>query len=286
MPEEAVMQRVTVDDAELEYEVQGDGEPVLLIPLSVIIDGLARPLFGRSELARKYQLIHYHRRGYVGSSRGTEPLTIPRQAADAAALLRHLNVERAHVAGHSYGGIIALQLVLDAPVQVHSLALLEPALRAGPMGKAHLERTVGPARQLFLEGDQAGFVVSFTDGVFGPGWQPVLERRLPGAMAQAIADASTFFEEQPALLQWKFGRKEAARIKQPVLSLLGRRSAPIFQEGRAVFHEWLPQTEDWDVDSTHMLQIEDPGGVARGLAEFFGRHPMPANAMATGAKAD
>lgn len=163
----------------------------------MIIDGLAKPLYGRDELARKYQLIHYHRRGYVGSSRGTEPLTIPRQAADAAALLRHLRVERAHVAGHSYGGIIALQLALDASAQVHSLALLEPALRAGPMGRAHMERTVGPARQLFLAGDQAGFVVSFTDGVFGPGWQPVVERRLPGAMAQAIADASTFFEEQP-----------------------------------------------------------------------------------------
>lgn len=280
------MQRLTVDDAEVEYEVRGDGEPVLLIPLSVIIDGLAKPLYGRDELAGKYQLIHYRRRGYAGSSRGTEPLTIARQAADAAALLRHLGVERAHVAGHSYGGIIALQLALDAPAQVHSLALLEPALRAGPIGKAHIERTVVPARQLFVAGDPAGFVISFTDGVFGPGWQPVLERRLPGATAQAIADAGAFFDEQPALLQWKFDREEGARIKQPVLSLVGRRSGPIFPEGRAVLHEWLPQTEDWDVDSTHMLQIEDPGGVARGLAEFFGRHPMPATATGAGAKAD
>jgi pimeloyl-ACP methyl ester carboxylesterase len=32
------------------------------------------------------------------------------------------------VVGHSYGGAIALQLALDAPGAVHSLALLEPCI--------------------------------------------------------------------------------------------------------------------------------------------------------------
>lgn len=269
------MNRLRINDAELEYEVRGSGEPVLLIPLSVIINGLADPLFRQPDLADNFTLIHYHRRGYMGSTRGSETLSISRQAADAAALLDHVQVGYAHVAGHSYGGIIALQLALDSSERVHSLALLEPALRAGPMGTAHLERTVGPARLAYQAGDKAGFVFDFTDGVFGPGWQAIVERSLPGATEQAIADADTFFEEQPALLQWQFGPEQAARIHQPVLSVLGKRSAPIFQEGRAVFHTWLPQTEDCDVSSTHMLQIEDPDGVAHGLAEFFRRHPMP-----------
>jgi pimeloyl-ACP methyl ester carboxylesterase len=110
--------------------------------------------------------------------------------------------------------------------------------------------------------------------VFGPGWESVVERALPGAIEQAVADADTFFEEQPALMQWKFGPEEAAAIKRPVLSVLGTRSAPIFQGGRNVLHSRLPQTEDLEVDTTHMLQIEDPAAVAHGLAAFFGRHPM------------
>jgi pimeloyl-ACP methyl ester carboxylesterase len=268
------MSHIQVDDVELEYEVRGVGEPVLLVPLSVFIDGLARPLFGQPRLCSNHRLIHYHRRGWSGSSRGHGPLSVARQAADAAALLKGLRIERAHVVGHSYGGVIALQLALDEPELVGTVALLEPALRAGPEGRAHLERTIGPARARYGEGDKRAFVTVFIDGVFGPGWEPTVERALPGAIEQAVADADTFFEEQPALLQWNFGPEQAAAITQPVLSVLGSRSAAIFREGRTVLHSWLAQTEDLDVDASHMLQIEDPAAIAAGLAGFWNRHPL------------
>jgi pimeloyl-ACP methyl ester carboxylesterase len=264
-PAGVVVNRIRVDDAEIAYEVRGNGEPVLLIPLSVIIDGLAHPLFRQAALAGDYRLIHYHRRGWKGSTRGDRPASIARQAADAVALLEHLEIERAHVAGHSYGGVIALQLALDTPELVHSLALLEPALRAEPEGQAHLQRIIGPARERYSSGDKRGFITVFTDGVFGAGWEPIVEGAIPGAVEQAVADADTFLAEQPALLEWKFGPEDAAKINQPVLSVLGIRSAPIFHEGRTVLHSWLPQTEDLNVNTTHMLQIEDPAVVADGL---------------------
>ncbi len=72
------MERLEVDGALIEYEVHGNGEPVLLIPLSIIIDGLGCPLLAEPELASRYRLIHYHRRGYMGSTLGSEPLTVTR----------------------------------------------------------------------------------------------------------------------------------------------------------------------------------------------------------------
>ena len=268
------MERLEIDDAELEYESRGSGEPVLLIAPAGISDGLARPLFGQPELAANYRLIHYRRRGYMNSTRGQQPLSIARQAADAVALLRHLQVPRAHVVGHSFGGVIALELARQVPDLVHSLALLEPALRSGPAGKAHLEQTVGPAREKYRAGDKRGFVLFFTERMFGPGWESLVERAIPGAIEQAVADADVFYEEQPALVEWTFGPEQAAAIQQPVLSVLGARSAAIFHEGRTVLHGWFPQAEDFDVGTTHMLQIEDPVAVAHGLAAFFGRNPI------------
>ena len=79
-------------------------------------------------LTDRYRVLNYHRRGFAGSTAGSEPASIADHAADALALMRHVGFERAHVVGHSLGGAIALQLALDAPEAVRSLVLLEPAL--------------------------------------------------------------------------------------------------------------------------------------------------------------
>lgn len=100
--------RAPVRDGELEYEVRGDGEPVLFIH-GALIAGVFRPLMDEPSLA-DYRLINYHRRGYAGSSayEGPPEEYIERAAADAVALLEHVGEQQAHVGGQSGGGVIAL----------------------------------------------------------------------------------------------------------------------------------------------------------------------------------
>jgi 3-oxoadipate enol-lactonase len=271
------MERLQVNGSAIEYQVQGSGEPVLLIAVGLVIDGLARPLFGQPELASRYRLIHYRRRGYAGSSLPSQPLTIAQQAGDAAAVLRHLDVKAAHVAGHSIGALIALQLALDAPDRVHSLALLEPPFRTVPSGQASFERNVLPAISAYRAGDRRKAVESFADPIFGPNWQSFVEESVPGGVDQAVKDMDAFMQDLAAIQAWQFGPAQAAAIRQPVLSLVGAgpgRSDPVMLEGRELLHSWLPQTEDADVPTTHLLQMQDPPGVAHALVQFFSRHPM------------
>src|SRR5688572_31666283 len=108
-----VMDRAKVNGVELEYEVRGAGEPVLLIDM--LIADCFVPLLPEPALAHDYQLIRYHKRGWVGSTHTPPPVSIGQHAADAAALLEHLGVRRAHVAGHSTGASIGAQLALDHP---------------------------------------------------------------------------------------------------------------------------------------------------------------------------
>ncbi len=268
------MEHLQVNDADLEYEVRGQGEPVLLIHLSVVADGLAYPLYSRPELAGKYQLIHYHRRGYGGSTRGRAPLSTALQAADAAALLGHLGIRRAHIAGHSFGGQIALQLAVDAPDLVHSLALLEPSLPTVPSGRARLEQLFRPMMDAYRAGDKRTAMENLSEAIFGPGWQTVVEQAIPGGVEQAVKDFDTFIQEQAAIQEWQFGPAQAAAIRRPVLSVLGVHTSPFMKAGRSLLHEWFPQTEDLDIPTTHLLQMRDPEDVACGLADFFSRHPM------------
>jgi 3-oxoadipate enol-lactonase len=53
-------------------------------------------------------------------------------AEDAAALLAHLDIERAHVIGHSLGGMIAQELALAYPGRVDRLVLLGTYARPRP----------------------------------------------------------------------------------------------------------------------------------------------------------
>src|ERR687889_969247 len=270
------MQSVNVNGAQLEYEVIGFGEPVLLIS-PLLADGF-RPLLSQPALADHYQLIPYHKRGWVGSTHTPPPVSIADHAADAAALLDPPGLPRAHVAGHSSGAAVAAQLALDRPETVQTLILLELSLLTVPAGAAFLEQA-GPAFEAYASGDHAGAFAIFMTAVGGTDWtgaRDLLEQRLPGAEAQAIRDADTFFGiELPSLTEWQFGPQQAAEIARPVLSVVGAETQPLWLEVAEFLRSSLRHVEELTVDGVgHLLHIQRPEPVARGLAEFLTRNAI------------
>ena len=95
-------------------------------------------------------------------------------------------------------------------------------------------------------------------------------------MAQAVKDADTFFGvELPALSEWAFGAEQAAAIRQPVLSVLGSDTQPVWVEAAEFLRSALPHVEECTIDGVgHLLHIERPEPVARAMAEFLGRNPI------------
>jgi pimeloyl-ACP methyl ester carboxylesterase len=266
------LNRAALDGIELEYAEQGAGEPVVLIHNGVGVDWY-RPLLEQPSLADRYRLITYHRAGYAGSSPLSGPLTFSQEASTCRALLRHLGIERAHVVGHSSSGCLALQLALEAPAAVQSLALLEPALLAVPSAPE-----IPLAVELFRAGDKPGALDSFLRGTCGPDYRAVLERAVPGALDQALANADTFFgQELPALRQWSFGSEEARRIERPALVVRGEKSLPDHHQRADLRLSWLPNADPFVLPgATHLLHLEQPRAMAEGLAAFFARHPLVA----------
>jgi pimeloyl-ACP methyl ester carboxylesterase len=274
------MDKAKVNGVELEYEVRGSGDPVLLISPGPIADSFL-PFLSEKALVGRYRLIRYHQRGQVGSTRSHQPVSFAEHAADAAALLRHLGVRRAHLAGHSTGGEIALQLAVDRPDIVHTLALLEPPLLGVPSAGAFFEKA-GPALEAYGAGDREGAMARFLSVVCSLDWQTcrtVIEKHVPGGVAQAMKDADNFFGSYlPALQTWQFGSEQATAISQPVLSVLGTESERLFVEGRDLLHSWFPQIEDCTIEGVgHLLHMQRPEPVAQGVAEFFARHPIAVN---------
>src|ERR1700760_4193193 len=269
------MQRVNVNSADIKYEVQGSGEPVVLIHGAILADAFF-PLLAEPYIANNFRVIVYHRRGFAESSRASAPFTIEQQAADCRALLRHLRIPRAHVAGHSYGAAIALQLALDAPEEVQSLALLEPPLaNTAPSGPSFWEGVASVRRDMYERGDKTGATDAFLAAAVGPDYRQFIAKFLPpGAFEMAVADLDTFFPiEMPALQQWRFTAEEATRLRKPVLAVTGTETAPIFRESHELIKQWLPQAEELVIPQvTHGLEYMNPSAVADGLALFFASH--------------
>ena len=271
------MERIPVGNGELAVEVTGDGEPVLFIHGSLIVEAFA-PLMAQPAVRDRYRIIHYHRRGYGESSRHTGPFSLEQQADDALAVLRHAGIEHAHVIGHSYGGATALQLTLDTPDVVHSLSLFEPPVPGVPSEEVDFQ-LFPTLISRFEAGDRQGTVDLFMTDVAGSDYRDIVMPHLPSNwFEQAMVDLDAIFPvELDALLAWEFDSGHAARIAQPVLAVLGENSSQYFHEGNAALLEWMPQAERFVLpNATHGLQYMNPDGMAEGLAAFLAKHPMRA----------
>ena len=269
------MESASVNGIELEYEVRGSGQAVLLISTGPIADSF-RPLLSEKALVKRYRLISYRQRRAIRA--GECPVSFGQHAADAAALLAQLGVRRAHVAGHSTGAAIALQMAIDSPDMVQSLALLEPPLLSVASAGAFLEEAE-QAVAAYTSGDGDGAMARFLSLATSLDWetcQKVIEERIPGAIAQALKDAGNFFTGYlPALAEWQFGQEEAAAITRPVLSVVASETARLFVDSDALLHSWFPYIEDCRIEGVaHLLHIQRPEPVAGGLAAFFARYPM------------
>ena len=269
------MERAAVGGVELEYELQGSGEAVVLVHWGVAA-AWAEPLLNEPALADGHSLLSYHRAGFAGSSSVGGPLTMADHAEHCRLLMRQLGIERAHIVGHSSSAVIALQLALDYPECVQTLVLMEAArpVPSTEIQAAFVRDFVEPAVERYRRGDKAGAVDTFLQGVFGADYRAALDQGLPGAFEQAIAAADAFFtQELPALQRWSFTQEGAGHITQPVLAVLGENSAPTFPERRELLLAWLPNIEPFDLpDATHLLHVENPGGMAKGLTGFFAQH--------------
>ena len=147
-----------------------------------------------------------------------------------------------------------------------------------PAAKRLLERA-GPAFAAYGRGDHEEAVAGFLSLVSGLDWdacRAVIDEHVPDGVAQAIVDADTFFGiELPALTEWAFGPDQAATLTQPILSVLGSDTELVWVEVAELLRSWFPEVEELTVEGAgHLLQMQHPEPVVRGVAEFLGRHAM------------
>lgn len=108
-------------EIQLYYEQHGSGSPLLLIAGLASDSQSWLPVV--EGLAKQFTVILLDNRG-VGRSTQECEISISLMADDCAALIRHLGYQRVTVAGHSMGGMIAMELSRQYPDLVDRLVLV------------------------------------------------------------------------------------------------------------------------------------------------------------------
>ena len=115
------MPKIKANNITLNYEQQGSGEPLILLPF--LSADNACYTFQVAEYAKHFTCISVDLRGTGESDRPIAPYSIEDLADDIAAFLDALNIPSAHITGLSLGGGIGLWLAAKYPNKVKSLSV-------------------------------------------------------------------------------------------------------------------------------------------------------------------
>ncbi len=102
------MRRVASDDAEIFYDVAGDGPPVILLHPFPAHHDFWLPI--TPFLSTRYGLVMPDMRGHGESALGNGPATMRKHALDVARVMSDAGVERAAIVGVSIGGYTIFEL--------------------------------------------------------------------------------------------------------------------------------------------------------------------------------
>jgi pimeloyl-ACP methyl ester carboxylesterase len=115
------MPKLTANNITMNYDQQGTGAPLILIPY--LAADHACYAFQVAEYARHFTCISLDLRGTGESDKPSGAYTTERLADDVAAFMQAAGIRKAHVAGLSLGGAVGMWVAAKYPDKVQSLSL-------------------------------------------------------------------------------------------------------------------------------------------------------------------
>ena len=263
------MPLIPVRDIRIYYQISGQG-PRLLYIGGTGGDLRASPSVFESPLAEHFQILAYDQRGLGRSDRPDRPYSMAAYADDAAGLLDALGWEDCLVMGFSFGGMVALELVLRHERRVRRLALTG----AGAGGRLGASFPLHELVDLPLE-QKARRMVELADvrmDAQGRKEHPAQFRAaLEAAMARLSVGAGEPGRRTGAFRQLEARREHDVhdrlhRIKAPTLIAAGRHDGIAPPEIQRNLAEAIPGAELELFDGGHMFFLQNPRAFPRIIA--------------------
>ncbi len=249
-----------VNGQRISFEDSGGSGPAILFSHGFLMDG---SMFDSqvAALRDEFRCVTWDERGHGRTAAG-DSFTYWDSAADAVALLDHLGIDRAVMAGMSQGGFIAMRAALTAPERVRGLVLIDSQSGledpdALPLYNAlHAEWVAnGPAGVQEVVG-------SF---LFGPGIDPE-----PWYDKWAAQDRAYFSVSFQTLVERDELTERLGELTQPTLIIHGTADAAIPIWRAEQLRDGIPGTHELVLveGAGHAANMCDPATVNEAITSF------------------
>ena len=262
LPAAALADTATVNGLDIHYEVAGDLEsdetPVLLLHGGLMSSDLTwsqiAPILAED---RPVIVIDQQARGRTGDR--DAPMTLESMRADTLGVLDALGVEETHVVGYSIGGMLALELAVNAPDRVASVTAISASASeegmlpevAAIIANPDIEPSPDLMPLLPTEEDSAAMQESYSENPDGPEIMQTAFEKLGRLHSGA----------------WGWSDEELSAVRAPVLLIIGEHDfiRPDHAEHMA---ETIPDARlEVIPGAKHMTVIDDAERIAQLINE-------------------
>lgn len=262
------MARTNINDIEMHYETAGDGEPLLLIA-GIGQDHGTWSLVAPTLRAR-FELIMPDNRGVDRTDMPDMEYTVELMAEDFHGLLDALEIQAAHIVGHSLGAAIAFELGRSHPERVRKVVMMS-GLYPGP------EAVMPSAEAMALLTDRSGDREDLVRRGVRVATAPGFKARQP-ELFEVLVQAGLNRTQPPKI----YGRQSAAGalylqadhlgkgFEPPLLLLYGEHDQVAPPKNGARIQARLPEaTLELIQEAGHFLHLEKPEAVSERIVEFL-----------------
>lgn len=255
------------DTSTLYYEQHGQGDDLILVSGFNCDHSVWETVL--ASLAAKFTVTIFDNRG-IGKSLNTREFTIDDMAADIIALMDHLNIEKAHIAGHSMGTKIGMHFALTYPDRLNKLLLLNP--QATPIDYPLTE--IGDITQKLLELNvplslilRSNLLWAYSENFYRN--QKALDERVAGhtKMLKTVTPIGIAGQKTALLTDQS---QTLSHIQAKTLVIAGKQDVLLLPEHSAFMAKHIPHAQLILMDQcAHMPQFDQPKKLVEHMLDFL-----------------